>query len=103
MNHANHKHIEEKVRENENHHSNNKPKNDGNDHKMNNHSHHNHSEHHGHMIEDFKKRFWISLVITIPILLLSPLVQQFLGIKQALSFNGDIYVLFALSIFRLFL
>ena len=102
MNHANHKHIEEKVRENENHHSNIKPKNDGNDHKMNNHSHHNHSEHHGHMIEDFKKRFWISLVISIPILLLSPLIQHFLGIKQALSFSGDIYVLFALSSFVYF-
>jgi len=63
---------------------------------------HNHSEHHGHMIEDFKKRFWISLVITIPILLLSPLVQQFLGLKETLRFNGDIYVLFALSSFTFF-
>jgi Cu2+-exporting ATPase len=71
-------------------------------HKKNNHLGHNHSEHHGHMIEDFKKRFWISLVITIPILLLSPLVRQFLGFKEALRFNGDIYVLFALSSFTFF-
>jgi len=72
------------------------------DHKKDEHSGHNHSEHHGHMIEDFKKRFWISLVITIPILLLSPLVQQFLGLKETLRFNGDIYVLFALSTFTFF-
>ena len=71
-------------------------------HKKDEHSGHNHSEHHGHMIEDFKKRFWISLVITIPILLLSPLVQQFLGLKETLRFNGDIYVLFALSTFTFF-
>jgi len=62
---------------------------------------HNH-DHHGHMIEDFKRRFWISLVITIPILLLSPLVQQFLGLKKTLRFDGDIYVLFALSSFTFF-
>ena len=71
-------------------------------HKKNAHSGRNHSEHHGHMIEDFKKRFWISLVITIPILLLSPLVQHFLGLKEALRFKGDIYVLFALSTFTFF-
>ena len=75
---------------------------DGNRAKQNNHDKHNHSEHHGHMIEDFKKRFWISLVITIPILFLSPLVQHFLGLKEALRFNGDIYVLFALSSFIFF-
>ncbi|MGB5847896.1 MAG: copper-translocating P-type ATPase [Ignavibacteriaceae bacterium] len=62
------------------------------------HEHHNHS----HMIADYKRRFWISLVITIPILLLSPLVQHFLGLKEALRFNGDIYVLFALSSFTFF-
>jgi P-type Cu2+ transporter len=71
-------------------------------HKKDEHSGHNHSEHHGHMIEDFRKRFWISLVITIPILLLSPLVQQFLGLKETLRFSGDLYVLFALSTFTFF-
>ncbi len=71
-------------------------------HKKDEHGGHNHSEHHGHMIEDFKKRFWISLFITIPILLLSPLVQQFLGLKETLRFSGDIYVLFGLSSFTFF-
>ena len=71
-------------------------------HKKDEHGGHNHSEHHGHMIRDFKKRFWISLVIAIPILLLSPLVQQFLGLKETLRFSGDIYVLFGLSTFTFF-
>ncbi|MDH5442929.1 MAG: heavy metal translocating P-type ATPase, partial [Hadesarchaea archaeon] len=48
------------------------------------------------MLRDFKKRLWISLLITIPILLLSPLIQSLLGL-EALKFTGDSYVLFALS------
>lgn len=28
------------------------------------------------MIEDYKRRFWISLILTIPILLLSPLTPE---------------------------
>lgn len=67
-----------------------------------NHEHHDHKDHHKHMVEDFKKRFWISLVITIPILLLSPLIQEFIGLKESLSFEGSKYVLFALSTFIFF-
>ncbi len=59
--------------------------------------HHGHHDHHAHMVADFRKRFWISLVITIPILLLSPLIAGFLGIEQAVSFPGQIYVLFILA------
>jgi Cu2+-exporting ATPase len=55
----------------------------------------NHNNHHKMMIEDFKKRFWISLVLTIPILLLSPMVQDLLGVSW--TFSGDKYVLFVLS------
>jgi len=66
------------------------------------HSGHNHHDHHKHMIEDFRKRFWVSLVVTIPILFLSPLIQHFLGLKEDLRFTGDIYVLFALSTFVFF-
>ena len=61
-----------------------------------------HSAHHGHMIEDFRKRFWISLVVTVPILILSPLIQHFLGIKETISFTGDSYLLFVLSSFVFF-
>src|SRR5664280_896351 len=31
-----------------------------------------HGNHHAHMLEDFKRRFIVSLVLTIPVLLLSP-------------------------------
>ncbi|MBE0538442.1 MAG: copper-translocating P-type ATPase [Ignavibacterium sp.] len=71
-------------------------------HKKDEHSGHSRSEHEGHTIEGFKKRFWISIVITIPILILSPMIQHFLGLKDALRFSGDIYTLFALSSFVFF-
>jgi len=56
-----------------------------------------HGDHHAMMVADFRRRFWVSLVISIPILLLSPLIQRFLGIKGAIDFPGDSYVLFVLS------
>jgi len=51
--------------------------------------------HHG-MIEDFKRRFWASLILTVPILFLSPIIQEFFGL-EFLRFQGDMYVLFILS------
>ena len=50
---------------------------------------------HQKMLEDFKKRFKISLVITAPILALSPMIQGFLG--YSLEFTGSQYILFLLS------
>lgn len=70
----------------------------GTDHQNHHHSHGGHSghhDHHAHMVEDFKKRFYISLIITIPILILSPMIQMFLGVNW--RFTGDMYILFALS------
>ncbi len=61
-----------------------------------------HHDHHAHMVADFRRRFWISLAVTIPILALSPLVQRFLGFKEAIAFPGDLYVLFVLSSFVFF-
>jgi len=57
--------------------------------------HGSHTHHHEHMIADFKKRFWISLVITLPIVVLAPMIQDLLGYE--LRFNGDRYFQFALS------
>ena len=54
-----------------------------------------HPTHHMHMIADFKKRFWVSLVITLPIVVLAPMIQDLLGYE--LRFNGDRYFQFALS------
>ena len=81
------------------------------DHNSKNHDHHGggshdehkgHANHHEHMIADFRKRFWISLAVSIPILLLSPLVQQFLGLGTSIRFTGDKYLAFLLSSFVFF-
>jgi Cu2+-exporting ATPase len=61
------------------------------------HDHDGHHEHHAQMVEDFQKRFWISLVLTIPILILSPMIQSFLGVDDSIRFAGDLYLLFALA------
>jgi Cu2+-exporting ATPase len=59
--------------------------------------HPDHQDHHAHMAADFRKRFWISLVLTLPILLLSPLLQTLVGLREAICFPGDLYVLFGFS------
>ncbi|KKK69308.1 hypothetical protein LCGC14_2935340, partial [marine sediment metagenome] len=61
------------------------------------HQHQDHASHHAHMVADFRKRFWVSLLLTGPVLALSPLIQRLLGLEQVISFPGDLYVLFALS------
>lgn len=52
------------------------------------------------MIRDFKKRFFVSLLASVPILLLSPMVQEILNFS--LTFAGKGYVLFILSAFIYF-
>lgn len=91
-NHTHHKHEESKKHEDHSGH-------EGHGHSS--HSGHNpgHGEmghdHHKMMIEDFKKRFWISLVLTIPILVFSPMIQGFFGYEWLLP--GNAYILFGLS------
>jgi len=64
-------------------------------------THSEHSEHGGHdhaeMVADYRRRFWVSLILTPPILLLSPMIRDWLGLTELLSFPGDGLVLFALS------
>jgi Cu2+-exporting ATPase len=57
-------------------------------------------DHHQMMIEDFKKRFWVSLAITIPLLVFSPMIQGFFHFKFLLP--GNKYILLALSSFVYF-
>ncbi|PKN89483.1 MAG: copper-translocating P-type ATPase [Deltaproteobacteria bacterium HGW-Deltaproteobacteria-1] len=57
----------------------------------------NHTDHHAHMAADFRKRFWISLILTLPILILSPMLQMLVGLRETIHFPGDIYVLFVFS------
>src|SRR5699024_9315479 len=58
------------------------------------HDHHGHHDH-GDMVSDFKKRFFISLIVTIPILALSPMIQDFMGVDW--RFTNDQYILFVLA------
>ena len=63
-----------------------------------NHSNHdNHSNHSNHtgMIADFQKRFYVVLALTVPIMLLSPMIQQFMVVDW--QFQGSQYILFGLS------
>lgn len=75
------------------------------------HEHHNHQseehgghgghhDHHAHMVEDFKKRFWISTVVSIPIAILAPMLQNLFGFE--ISFPGSDIILFALATFVFF-
>ena len=67
-------------------------------HMEHNHEEHNHSGHdHTHMLVEYKNKFIISLLVTIPILVLSPMIQAFFGFEWA--FIGDSYILFVLSTF----
>jgi len=56
-----------------------------------------HGNHHAHMVADFRKRFWISLALTVPIIILSPMIQNFLGLRESLSFTGDLFISFLFS------
>lgn len=72
---------------------------------------HDHSGHGGHgadchsgshadhavMVADYKKRFWFCFALMFPVLALSPMIQKFLGLGEALRFQYDMYVLAALS------
>ena len=57
-------------------------------------------DHHKMMIADFKKRFFFVLIFTIPIMLLSEMIQHWLNIH--ISFTGSQYILLALSTFVFF-
>jgi len=52
-------------------------------------------DHHKMMIADFKKRFYVVVFLTIPVMLLSPIIQNFIGVHW--QFTGSSYILFVLS------
>ncbi len=56
-----------------------------------------HGSHHAHMVADFRRRFWVSLALTIPVLTLAPMIQDVLGLRERLAFSGDAYVQFAFA------
>ncbi len=57
---------------------------------------------HTNMIDDLKKRFWISLIFTVPILALSPTIQELVGLNNSFTFTGDLFLLFILASFVYF-
>lgn len=50
---------------------------------------------HKEMVQDFKRRFFVSLFFMVPILILSPMIQSFINIE--IAFYGSNYLLFLLS------
>src|SRR5699024_6674003 len=84
---------EENTKNEHNHHE------EHHEHEHGDHEGHGHHDH-GDMVSDFKKRFFISLIITIPILILSPMIQSFLGVDW--RFANDQYIIFALATFVFF-
>lgn len=83
------------------HHDRSRDKEEHNHHhRQNGHGHGGHGGHQSHhamMVADFRKRFWVSLVVSLPIMVLAPMLQELAGLERALSFAGDSYVQFALS------
>ncbi|MCM3389305.1 copper-translocating P-type ATPase [Lysinibacillus fusiformis] len=106
--HEEHEHHGHNVTESHYHHKNKHSNHIHHEHNHNQHTeqkHHSHTyhgqhegghdKHHGHSIGDFKKRFWISLVLTIPISYLSMMIQMLFGYH--VDFPGDTFLLFLLS------
>ncbi|KKG06521.1 heavy metal translocating P-type ATPase [Methanosarcina mazei] len=54
-----------------------------------------HGDHHTHMLEDFRRRFIVSLILTFPVLLLSPTIQDFFNFE--ISFPGADFIVFLIS------
>jgi len=69
-------------------------------HNSNKKEHMDQSAHHRMMIKDFRRRFYISLIVTIPILILSPTIQGWLGVS--ITFPGLGYVLLIMASFIFF-
>ena len=79
-----------------------------NNHDHNSHQHkdhhkngnHDHDDHHRQMAQDFRRRFWISLIITIPLLVLSSTIQKWFGYR--IEFTGRNWIIFAMATFLFF-
>lgn len=110
MNEHNHKHSEGE-HHHHHHHSHDSDKQNGHEKHSKNikqashkehtgHDHGGHDKHAGHSVEGFLKKFIVITIVTIPVLALSHMIQQWLGFE--LTFTGDRYVLSALATFIFF-
>ncbi len=59
------------------------------------HDGHSHHDHHAMMVADFRRRFFVSLALTVPIVALSPMIQDWAGFE--IVFPGSVWVLTILS------
>ncbi len=55
--------------------------------------------HHRMMIQDFRKRFWVSLFLTIPVLIFSPMIQMFFGVSWVFPYMLQISFLLSSVIY----
>jgi len=49
------------------------------------------------MVADFRRRFWVSMVLSVPVLLLARHIKSWLGLQDALAFPGDSVVQFVFA------
>lgn len=55
-----------------------------------------HASHHAHMVKDFQKRFFVSVILTLPVIWLSPMLRSFFGLEET-AFSGQLLVAFVFS------
>jgi Cu2+-exporting ATPase len=60
-------------------------------------SRHEAHSHQVHMVADFRRRFWVSLALTVPILAISEHFWALVGLRPVVSFTGDRYALFTFA------
>ena len=63
---------------------------------MHGHPENGHASHHEHMVRDFQRRFFVSLVLTLPIIWLSPMLRGLFGLGEP-AVPGQMLILFAFS------
>jgi len=56
-------------------------------------------QHHAHHMKEFQRKFWVSLVFTVPTLLLSETIQTWFGFKLDIPFQKEVLFLLSLIIY----
>ncbi|MCW4021506.1 MAG: HAD-IC family P-type ATPase, partial [Candidatus Bathyarchaeota archaeon] len=54
---------------------------------------------HVHHMEEFKRKFWVSLILTVPILLLSEMIQTWFNFVFEISFQKEVLFLLSLGVY----
>jgi Cu2+-exporting ATPase len=51
------------------------------------------------VVADLRRRFWVSLTLTVPVLALAPMIQELLGVREVWALPGGDMLQFASVIF----